>query len=240
MGQPLEEIQLQYQIRRGGQVSPGLYSMQQLHQLSAAGTLLQTDEVAQEGGDMWVPLPRVLASAPQEAPAVAAPAPTGAAAAPAAGSAGDDWLMPAHVVGWVFRGCLMLLILTVVLPWWSVSAGGMSESWLGIVHWPGILVLLLAGAALGGTWAPIPHRQWLFVGAALCLFLTFIVLIGIGSPTPEPGGPSLVEGLSHLASRGVGLGWRGIGLILAFIASLGATTFGVFTFVQHLKQRPAL
>jgi len=220
---------MQYQIRRGGNVGPNSYTVDQLKEMYAGGSLVLTDEVSPAGQNQWKPLNQAFAGG------------QAAAAAPAL-AAGGDWLMKADLMRWIFRGCLMLTVLSVVLPWWSVSdptGRGGGESWLGIVQLPGIIAFIFAGAALGGTWAPLPIRQFLFIGAALALLLTLAALFGFGSPTPESGGPTLVEGLAIIADRGgPSLGWRGMGMFIGLIGSLGATTFGVFIFLQHLKKRP--
>ncbi|MCH2136553.1 MAG: DUF4339 domain-containing protein [Phycisphaerales bacterium] len=220
---------MQYQIRRGGQIGPSSYSIDQLKQMYASGSLVLTDEVSPEGHNQWKPLSQAFKGGQAAAAQVAPPL------------GGADWLMPASIILWVFRGCLMGAVLSTVLPWFSASASssgmgdsfGFSASVTGLLTAPGIMVFLLAGATLGLTWVAVV-RPWTFTGAAGALFMAMLAVFGVfggggGSSSFSAAG----QGFRSSASFGAGFGaW------LALLTLIAATTFGVFAFVQHQKKMP--
>jgi len=275
---------VQFQVRRAGSIGPSIYTLEQLRQMSASGSLAPTDEVCQVGLEQWQPLQKALTlvhvpappppppppdpfaqpdpfgqQVPPPAGAVDVPAPpppnpfaqpdpfgeqvphpvstvrvTPEAAPVAPAQAGwaqpgvsGDWLMPANTVRWIFRGCLMGVVASTLLPWISIVI----FTWLGITWWPGILVFIVGGAALGGTWIE-QVRPWTFIGGGVCFLFAFIAMVGAGLPS--------IEGQSiGAAAAQMGLGWRGFGIFLCLFASAGASTFGTFAFVQHIKKAPS-
>ena len=229
---------MQYQIRRGGNVGPTSYTVEQLKEMYAGGSLVLSDEVSPAGQNQWKPLSQAFAGGQA---AAAAPAANAGAEwlkrTVAQATSGDDWLMNAAALQWIFRGCLGAAILSTILPWFSASSSfsggghrsGMSYSVSGIMTAPGILVFLLAGASIGLTWVAVV-RPWTFIGAALSLLVTMGAAFGIvgGSSSGSMAGGSVRAS----ASMGAGFGaW------LALIVLLGATTFGVFAFIQYLKKK---
>jgi hypothetical protein len=238
---------MQFQVRRAGAIGPNHFSIEQLRQMAASGSLVPSDEVSQVGLNQWQPLEQALTCVhvpPQRTPPpppnpFAQPNPFEQQAPPPAGGVAPaqadwaqsgisgDWLMPAHIIRWIFRGCLMGVVASTLLPWISIVI----FTWLGITWWPGILVFIVGGAALGGTWIE-QVRPWTFIGGGVCFLLAFIAMVGAGLPSIE--GQSIGAGAAQ-----IGLGWRGFGIFLCLFASAGASTFGTFAFVQHIKKAPS-
>ncbi len=94
---------MQYQIRRGGNVGPNSYTVDQLKEMYAGGSLTLTDEVSPAGQNQWKPLNQAFAGGQGAAPPPAANA--GAEwlkRTVAQATSGGDWLMRADLVRWIF------------------------------------------------------------------------------------------------------------------------------------------
>ena len=188
-----------YHIRRDGNVGPDNYTLEQLVQMLASGSLLATDEATPAGQEQWQPLETAIAGAQSAAAAFPPPPPAPVATSGPARVSSGDWLMPSNIVRWVYRGCLMAVVVSTFLPWVSEYS---VVVYYGITWWPGIIVFILGGAALGLTWLP-NFRQWTFTGAGVCLLLIFLGILGAFLP-PNPGG----------------IPWRGFGIIIAIIVAI--------------------
>ncbi|MCH2133703.1 MAG: hypothetical protein MK116_08125 [Phycisphaerales bacterium] len=232
-----------YQVRRGAAVGPDSYSLEQVTAMLAGGSLRTTDEVSIAGEENWQPIESVAGSGgggaavavapPPAAPAAAptAPAPAAPAAAPATGTGKDhvktviEW-MPANRVRWIFRGCLIGVLVLGFFPWAVLGP----RSVMGLDVDPGLIACFLVALALGLSWAP-KIRPWTFIGSGLAFLITFGAVTGI------LWGNFKTAGNFSRALSNVDIGWT-FWPWLAALVMLVATAFGLIAFLQHLRNSP--